>query len=56
MLFVAILLNIAFVFVGLGLSFSLDLPSGPSVILVAAMTYLIVSGFSRLFGGRSACK
>jgi ABC-type Mn2+/Zn2+ transport system permease subunit len=29
MLFVAILLNIAFVFVGLGLSFSLDLPSGP---------------------------
>ena len=56
MLFVAILLNIAFVFVGLGLSFSLDLPSGPSVILIAAMTYLLVSGFSRLLCGRNACK
>lgn len=56
MLFMAILLNIAFVFVGLGLSFSLDLPSGPSVILIAAITYLFVSGFSRLLSGRKACK
>lgn len=56
MLVVAILLNIAFVFVGLGLSFSLDLPSGPSVILIAAMTYLFVNGFSRLSGGRKPSK
>ena len=48
MLFVAILLNVAFVFTGLGLSFSLDLPSGPSVILIAATTYLAVNGFTRL--------
>ena len=50
MLVVAILLNVAFVFVGLGLSFSLDLPSGPSVILIAALVYLFVNGFSRLWG------
>jgi zinc transport system permease protein len=56
MLFVAILLNVAFVFTGLGLSFSLDLPSGPSVILVAALTYLVANGFSRLSGGRKPCK
>jgi len=56
MLFVAIVLNIAFVLVGLGLSFSLDLPSGPAVILVAAMTYLLANGFLRLFSGRNACK
>lgn len=56
MLFVAILLNVAFVFTGLGLSFSLDLPSGPSVILIAALTYLVANGFSRLSGGRKPCK
>jgi zinc transport system permease protein len=56
MLFVAILLNVAFVFVGLGLSFSLDLPSGPSVILIAALTYLVVNGFSQLCGGRKLSK
>lgn len=56
MLFVAILLNVAFVFAGLGLSFSLDLPSGPSVILIAAVTYLLVNGISRLLRGRKSRK
>jgi zinc transport system permease protein len=56
MLIVAILLNIAFVFTGLGLSFSLDLPSGPSVILIAAVVYLGVNGFLRLTGSRKPSK
>jgi zinc transport system permease protein len=47
MLCVAILLNIIFVFAGLGLSFALDLPTGPSVILVAAVVYLAANGFAR---------
>lgn len=51
MLFVAVLLNVIFVFVGLGVSFSLDLPTGPSVILLAALVYLIANGFSRLTRG-----
>ena len=56
MLLVAILLNVVFVFAGLGLSFSMDLPSGPSVILIAAMTYLLVNGFLRLRAQRKPCK
>lgn len=50
MLLVAILLNSVFVFAGLAMSFTLDLPSGPSVILIAAATYLCINGllyFSR---------
>ena len=49
MLLVAVLLNVLFVFVGLWLSFSLDLPTGPSVILVAALVYLLASGAQRVF-------
>ncbi|MGJ8650560.1 MAG: metal ABC transporter permease [Opitutaceae bacterium] len=49
MLFAAILMNIAFVFVGLGLSFALDLPTGPSIILLAAAVYLISNGAKCLF-------
>jgi zinc transport system permease protein len=51
MLFVAILLNVVFVFSGLALSFTLDLPTGPSVILLAALVYLIANGFARLKRG-----
>jgi zinc transport system permease protein len=45
MLLSAVLMNICFVFVGLGLSFSLDLPTGPSIILLAALVYLLRNGF-----------
>lgn len=48
MLLAAILMNIVFVFVGLGLSFSLDLPTGPSIILLAAAVYLLANGARRL--------
>ena len=48
MLFVSILLNVAFIFMGLAMSFTLDLPSGPSVILIAALFYLLLNGFLRL--------
>jgi len=48
MLLAAILMNIVFVFVGLGISFSLDLPTGPTIILLAAAVYLIANGARRL--------
>ncbi|MGJ8640025.1 MAG: metal ABC transporter permease [Opitutaceae bacterium] len=48
MLFAAIVMNFLFVFVGLGVSFSLDLPTGPSIILLAAAVYLISNGVRRL--------
>ncbi|HAV14084.1 MAG TPA: hypothetical protein DCX06_11430 [Opitutae bacterium] len=48
MLVAAILMNIVFVFIGLGLSFSLDLPTGPSIILLAAAVYLAANGARRL--------
>jgi zinc transport system permease protein len=48
MLFAAVMMNIVFVFVGLGLSFSLDLPTGPSIILLAAAVYLVANGARRL--------
>jgi zinc transport system permease protein len=51
MLFVAVLLNVIFVFVGLGMSFVFDLPTGPSVILLAALIYLIANGFARVNRG-----
>lgn len=49
MLLAAIVMNVLFVFVGLGLSFSLDLPTGPTVILLAATVYLIVNGLRQAF-------
>ncbi|MEN8726207.1 MAG: metal ABC transporter permease [Lentimonas sp.] len=49
MLLAAIVMNVLFVFVGLGVSFSLDLPTGPTIILLAAAVYLIVNGLHRLF-------
>ncbi len=48
MLVGAVLLNIVFIFIGLGVSFSLDLPTGPTIILTAALVYLILSGFSKV--------
>jgi len=51
MLFAAAALNVVFVFFGLGLSFALDLPAGPSVILLAAVVYLLANGLTRLSKG-----
>jgi zinc transport system permease protein len=48
MLVVAILLNIVFIFSGLAVSFSCDLPTGPIIILLAALVYLIGSGLTKV--------
>ncbi len=48
MMLVAVLFCVFFVVTGLGLSFSLDLPSGPVIILVAAVVYLCTMVFERL--------
>lgn len=48
MLFVAICLNMAFIFCGLGASYCLDLPTGPSIILCAAVVYLLTISVKRL--------
>lgn len=47
MLIAAVCLNVVFIFSGLGLSFSLNLPTGPTIILIAALVYLISSAISR---------
>ncbi len=49
MLWAAVLMNLCFIFFGIGASFSLDLPAGPSIILLAAAVYLLTNGFRRLF-------
>ncbi len=48
MLLAAVVMNICFVFFGLGLSFSCDLPTGPTIILLAAAVYLVANGIRRL--------
>jgi len=48
MLLAAVLMNISFVVLGLGISFGYDLPTGPTIILLAAVTYLVASGFRRV--------
>ncbi len=47
MMLLAVLFCAAFVVLGLGVSFTLDLPSGPIIIIIAAIGYLFV-----LLGGR----
>jgi len=49
MLLCSIGLTAAFVFFGLGLSFSLNFPSGPTIILLAAVVYLVANAGKRLF-------
>ncbi len=49
MLVAAIVMNFLFVFVGLGVSFSLDIPTGPTIILIAAAVYLVLNGVCRIF-------
>lgn len=48
MMAVAVLCCMAFVTAGLAVSFPLDLPSGPVIILVAGATYLLVALLNRL--------
>ena len=47
MLLAAVCLNLLFVVVGLGASYSLDLPTGPTVILVAATVFFAALGLAR---------
>tara|TARA_B100001971_G_scaffold175931_2_gene169750 strand:- start:4191 stop:5051 length:861 start_codon:yes stop_codon:yes gene_type:complete len=48
MLICSIVLTACFVLFGLGLSYSLDFPTGPTIILLAALVYLVANGSNRL--------
>jgi zinc transport system permease protein len=50
MLLASVVLTAGFAFFGLGLSFSLDFPTGPSIILLAAIVYLLANAGHRLLG------
>lgn len=50
MLLVSVVLTASFVFLGLGFSYSLDFPTGPSIILLAALVYLLANAGNRLLG------
>ncbi len=50
MLLCSIALTACFVFLGLGLSFSLNFPTGPSIILLAAIVYLLANAGNRILG------
>lgn len=50
----AIVLNALFVFFGMWLSFGLDFPTGPSIILFAAIFYLAANAVCGLSGKRKA--
>jgi zinc transport system permease protein len=52
MMILATLFCTIFILAGLGASYSLDLPSGPVIIMVAAATYLITIIGMKLFGRR----
>jgi zinc transport system permease protein len=52
MMLLAILFCTIFILTGLGASYSLDLPSGPVIIMVAAATYLITIIGMKIFGRR----
>jgi zinc transport system permease protein len=49
MLICSVALTACFVLFGLGFSFSLDLPTGPTIILLAAIVYLLANAGKRLF-------
>jgi len=49
MMFLSILFCMAFITSGLGISYALDLPSGPVIIVIAAIAYLIVLTMIRVF-------
>lgn len=49
MLICSVALTACFVFLGLGLSYTLNFPTGPSIILLAALVYLLANAGKRLF-------
>ncbi|TKB27430.1 metal ABC transporter permease [Desulfopila sp. IMCC35006] len=54
MMLLAVLLCAIFILSGLGISYELDLPSGPVIITIAAVVYLLVSvGLKYLPGGKA---
>jgi len=48
MMFVSVFFCASFVVMGLGVSYNLDLPSGPVIIVIAALVYLLVLSAARL--------
>ncbi len=54
MMFLAVLICMAFITVGLAASYRLDLPSGPVIIVLSGIVYLLVLGILQLFPIRSA--
>ena len=52
MMFLAVLTCMAFITIGLGISYSLDLPSGPVIIVLAGIVYLLVLAVIQLFPAR----
>lgn len=50
MLIASIVLTAGFVFFGIGFSYSLNFPTGPSIILLAALVYLFANAGNRLLG------
>lgn len=49
MLSAAVVINVGCIFFGLAISYHFDLPTGPSIILLAAIVYLFAHGFRRFF-------
>ena len=50
MLVASIVLSACFVFFGVGFSYALNFPTGPSIILLAALVYLLANAGNRLLG------
>lgn len=50
MLIASIVLTACFVFFGIAFSYSLNFPTGPSIILLAALVYLLANAGNRLLG------
>jgi len=48
MLSLAVLINVCCIFLGLALSYQFDLPTGPSIILLASIVYLFAHGCRRI--------
>jgi zinc transport system permease protein len=54
MMLLAILICMAFITVGLGISYNLDLPSGPVIIVLSGIVYLLVLGILQIVPARSS--
>ncbi|MBW1984719.1 MAG: metal ABC transporter permease, partial [Deltaproteobacteria bacterium] len=49
MMVLAVIFCMIFNWTGLALSYSLNLSSGPTIIIIAGITYIAVISFSRIF-------